>query len=513
MSSTVNSYDYSPYWLQTSNNKISGSNVTTTAPEASVSVFTDANQTGNTAAVSNSVLSDECDDGKDDGKISLWSGICAFGKGVVKSAVNTVTGILTDPKKLIATAATAALCVAFPPAGVALGVVGAVTGGISLAKSASTAYDVYKNGGTDAETKAAIQDAGAATLQIGLSVAGTKASFNAMKGTAGSALNNLSKNGKVGFNKDTASAFIKDVKTGGRAGGGEGYLGTRAALNVKNNIDNKGVIKGIQKSAGEAFDKVKTTMTNRAAQKEYNKYEKMDEAGQKDFLKEMSDDIDKAKTKQADAQKAVDALKKQGAEAESASAELKAELETATNELKIADKNLAKAEARQTNFENAKTTTNTVQSKYEAAKKAAEDAQKAIDKATENGGKATEAQLEALNKAQAELKTAKADARLTSSNPAKYYTQSFSTVAKNANYNSGFGALTTPVATVNGITNSEDMTLEIAQQNAALKNTTFGSATVSSNRTINTQFEHRDYAAIAEQANADVMKTLNYYGY
>lgn len=519
MSTTVNGYDYSPYWLQTSNNTVTGSDVTTNAPQASVSVFADAGQTQSAAGTNNFILSDKCDDGKDDGKITLWSGICAFGKGVAKSALNTVVGIFTDPKKAIATVATAALCVAFPPAGVALGVVGAVTGGASLISSAKTAYNVYKNGGTDAETKAAIQDAGAATLQIGLSIAGTRASFKAMKGTSGSALNQLAKDAaesgtKAGF-RATAKAFWKDVRTGGKGNGGEGYLGTRALDTVKTNWktarnEGNGIIKSagktISKSVEQAGQKISDARMQRRAQKEWNKFDKADDAGKQQIVDNMDKQMTDAKAKVTEAERNLAKVKGESGVTE-------AEIQAAEARLKGAETNVKNLETFRQAVDDAGMKTIETQSKLETAKSNLTEAQKAVDNASKNGGKPTEVQLKALSDAESALKGAKANARLTSSNPIKYYGQQFANKAGEAGYTSGFGALTTPVTVANAITNADDMTLETAQYNAAQGNATFGSVTSSQGRTFNTQFEHRDYAAIAEQANADVMRTLNYYAY
>ena len=70
-------------------------------PLVRMKVFLQAIKTPLNLWQAGSVLSDKCDDGSDDGKLSVGSAICAFGKGILKSAFNTVKDILTDPKNFL----------------------------------------------------------------------------------------------------------------------------------------------------------------------------------------------------------------------------------------------------------------------------------------------------------------------------------------------------------------------------------------------------------------------------
>lgn len=132
------------------------------------------------------------EDGKDDGKISLWSKIKNFGKGCLKF----VTGMFTDEKGDfsiwqtlksvgIITAAVAvsiasygtAAAPALAAAGVALGV---TTGGYKVVKGAINASKAK----TDAEAEAAWQDIGLGATTVGVSVAGAKGAMSSVNGTA-----------------------------------------------------------------------------------------------------------------------------------------------------------------------------------------------------------------------------------------------------------------------------------------------------------------------------------------
>ena len=171
-----------------------------------------------------------CTDGKNDGKIGFFSAIGNIFKGAAKMVVNTVKDIVTNPAKLLGAVATAALCVVFPPAGLALAGIGIVSGGAKVIGGISKAM----NAKTDAEAKAAFQDIGAGGLTVGLSVAGAKASVKSMG--AGSAvgqklgvldksgniqkvkLSNVFKNSKNKFKpvegmKDFGKAMLEDAKS------------------------------------------------------------------------------------------------------------------------------------------------------------------------------------------------------------------------------------------------------------------------------------------------------------
>ena len=158
---------------------------------------------------------------EDDGKIGFWKGVGNFFKGAAKAVVNTVKGVLTDPKKLLLTAGAIALSIACPPAGVALAVAGGVAGAVTVGKG------VYKaaTATTDAEAEAAFQEMGGGALQVGLSVVGAKAGIKAMKGVEGSAMSSA-----TGL-KGNVTAYIKDAKAS--ITGGNGYNGVGVVKNIK----------------------------------------------------------------------------------------------------------------------------------------------------------------------------------------------------------------------------------------------------------------------------------------
>lgn len=245
------SYEYTPDWMF--ENKAMGDigdNVQMNSTEnSSASSGTSVN------TVEKGTLVSGCSDGKNDGRIGIGSAICNTLWGAVKSVGNTVKDIVTDPKKALVAAATTAVCIAFPPAAVAVGVVGAVTGVVSGAKAVGRAIDLYQNAdgtATDAEAKAAFQDLGASALQVGLSAVAVKGGLSAMKSTQGSAMAELAAKGKStglkGFG-ETVKAYAKDTVTGGRGfqegtlkinTANAGYKGTQMWGTVKGHMS-KGV--------------------------------------------------------------------------------------------------------------------------------------------------------------------------------------------------------------------------------------------------------------------------------
>ena len=171
-----------------------------------------------------------CTDGKNDGKIGFFSAIGNIFKGAVKSVVNPVKDIVTNPAKLLGAVATAALCVVFPPAGLALAGVGIATGAAKMIGGVANAMGSK----TDAEAKAAWQQVGEGGVVLGTSIVGAKASVKSMG--AGSAvgqklgvldksgniqkvkLSNVFKNSKNKFKpvegmKDFGKAMWKDAKS------------------------------------------------------------------------------------------------------------------------------------------------------------------------------------------------------------------------------------------------------------------------------------------------------------
>ncbi len=502
MSNTIN-VDHAAQWRLQNTTTTQASNVNS-ASGADESVFT-SNQNAVKPVQAGSVLSDKCDDGSDDGKLSVGSAICAFGKGILKSAFNTVKDILTDPKKLLITAATATVCVLFPPAAVALGAVGVATGVYGIGKSAVKAYQLYNDpNATDAEAKAAFQDMGGSALQTALSVFGMKGGLKAMKATKGSAMAELASKGKStgvkGFG-ETVKAYAKDTASGGRGfqegtfkinTSNAGYKGTQMYTNVKANINNAEgaglakVARGLGKSASDGYQNIKTTRVQRAAQKEYNKYETMDDAKKAEFTDNMNKNITEAQSKVADAQAKVNDLTKQLADAtDDVKPGIQKQLDAAKGELKTAQTGQAQIEAQNQAFENAKTATQQAKADYNKALDGAKDAmddlnnaQKAYKDALKGGDKV------AIETAKAELtsktaafddannvfKNAKTDYNLTSSNPITYNAQKFSNFAKDGGYSSGFGALTAPIANQNYKYNAQNSNSDRAAQEKYLNN-------------------------------------------
>ena len=104
-----------------------------------------------------------CTDGKNDGKIGFFSAIGNIFKGAVKSVVNTVKDIVTNPVKLLGAVATAAICFLCPPVGLALAGVGIATGAAKMIGGVANAMGAK----TDAEAKAAWQQVGEGGFQFG----------------------------------------------------------------------------------------------------------------------------------------------------------------------------------------------------------------------------------------------------------------------------------------------------------------------------------------------------------
>jgi len=211
-----------------------------------------------------------CKDGKDDGKIgfgeALWSGI----KGAAKTVVNTVKGILTDPKKLLLTAGAVALSVVCPPVGVALCAVGAVSGAVQIGQG----FQKANLAETDEQARMAFEDIGGGVLTVGVSVAGARTGLKAMKGVEGSAMSTAT--GLKGTAKAYGTDLVSSIK------GGAGYETTSLAARLGNtkigqNIKDADFSKGnrvsstkevAQKTYGEYKETIKTEFAERAASKE-----------------------------------------------------------------------------------------------------------------------------------------------------------------------------------------------------------------------------------------------------
>lgn len=120
----------------------------------------------------------KCTDGKDDGKIGIFSKIGNFFEGMAKTVVGSIRTLTTDRKKgakFVATAAVMAGLVAFGgPVGAAIagvvGLVGAAGLIINGVKDFVKATKVANQATTDAEAKAAYESMGSGTLQVGVGV-------------------------------------------------------------------------------------------------------------------------------------------------------------------------------------------------------------------------------------------------------------------------------------------------------------------------------------------------------
>lgn len=142
----------------------------------------------------------KCTDGKDDGKIGFFSALGNAVEGIGKGIWNGITGALGfgkdangkttwNPLKALGTIAIGAACIAFPAVGAIACGVGAVMGGVQVAKGASAAM----NAKTDAEAKAAWENMGEGGATVVGCVVGAKASVGAMKGASTAAIDDAIK--------------------------------------------------------------------------------------------------------------------------------------------------------------------------------------------------------------------------------------------------------------------------------------------------------------------------------
>jgi len=493
---TKTDYAYAPDWM------FGNSNANTVGDNLQVQSEAQVSSSGaDTTTESGSILSGKCDDGKDDGKIGIGSAIVSIGKGAWKSIGNTIVGIVTDPKKLLVTAGTIVACTLFPPLAVGLGVAGVVTGVISGGKAIGQAIDLYKNGGSDAEAKAAFEDIGASALQVGVSALGVKAGVKAMKATSGSAMSNVTKSSAKGIKgaiengKNTVKAFAEDTVTGGRGFtrvngklkinlDNAGYKGTQMYTSVKNNIHNEGgVIKGVKASASQAKTKLAEAKTAKAAQKEYSRYKDANAETQAKMDADIKDykSVSEAQSSLKAAEGRVSELNKQLANAadDAAKQGIQEQLKAARADLKAAKTDLSNAQYKQA-FENAKVEAPKLEAAKTQAKAELDAAQKTYDSAVKAGDKA---QIQTAKAELAQAKTAYSNARANlnsaSSNFILRGTARYSKFAKSAHYTS-FGTLTAPIG--NELKNTNKISnYDLAQYEAQLKaaNNSSGSGYVS----------------------------------
>lgn len=342
----------------------------------------------------------ECTDGKDDGKIGILEGIGSFFKGIGKAVVNTVTSIVTDPGKLLLTAGAVAVGIIFPPAGVAMAVGAGIAGAVQVGKGI---YGVA-TAETDAEAKAACENMGAGTLQVGLSVVGAKAGLKAMKGTSGSAMNALSKSAKSGVKPtftQKAGAFMKDTVTGGRgasydglgsigkawtnaADDAGGYLLTKGVSKLSGNISDKGFIKGTGETLSSAKNAYKEAKVQRQANKEVAKHNKE----MSKYQKEIDDLTSKLENKKLS----------------------QAAREQLEDQLRIAKNNKTIAEAKYAKYANEiSNKMKNATDEFNAAKRKNDLAEKVTQKAKNSGKELSETAKQRIQKVQADYKKAKAN--------------------------------------------------------------------------------------------------------
>lgn len=256
-------------------------------------------------------------DGKDDGKIGFFGAVGSFFKGAVKSVVNGVKDIVTDPKKLLLAAGCVALSIAFPPAGVALAVAGGIGGAVQVGKGVYNAATAT----TDAEAEAAFEDMGGGAVQVGLSVAGAKAGLQSCGETTAALAAERGEGitGALAKAQDVGKSFLNDtvdsVKNNGGSfgrnlvkdvGEGEGITGKFKAIGkatketyedstLKTNIDENGVLKGTGKSIQDKY--------NNLREAGYKKYQNQAETAEEGIQKASG------KIKSADAQAVIDEYK------------------------------------------------------------------------------------------------------------------------------------------------------------------------------------------------------------
>lgn len=189
-------------------------------------------------------------DGKDDGKIGFFEKIGSFIGGAVKSVGNAVKDILTDPGKLLKTAAIVGACfipVVGPIIAGGLAVVGAVKGVQTIAQGAQMAAAAE----TDEQARMAWENMGAGTLQVGLCAV---PAGKALRGAAGAVKNGITavKNagGIVAATKgavstagqaiSTTRSALQGANTMAQSAGGWGAVTRNTISNVKTAAQNAG---------------------------------------------------------------------------------------------------------------------------------------------------------------------------------------------------------------------------------------------------------------------------------
>lgn len=136
-----------------------------------------------------------CTDGKDDGKVGLFSAIGNTVEGAGKTIVNMAKGAISHPFKTAAMIGACCIPVVGPVIAGGLATYGLYKGATTVMNGVSVAL----NATSDAEAKDAWENIGEGTLTAGVSAVGLKASAGALKSqvTGGSTTVNALKNAKA----------------------------------------------------------------------------------------------------------------------------------------------------------------------------------------------------------------------------------------------------------------------------------------------------------------------------
>lgn len=202
-----------------------------TAQQDDASIMTSSQTTGST---------NSCTDGKDDGKIGLFSAIGNMFQGAAKGIINGVKGMFTNKDgkfsilKTLGTVALGATCIAFPAAGLVLCGIGAVAGGVKLGTGV---YKVF-NAKTDAEAKDAWEQVGDGGLTLAGSIIGAKASYGAMKSSSTAGLQGLDDAAATEAIAQGKTSAMSQLESDASVTQKLAALGKDAVSSTKNNFNN-----------------------------------------------------------------------------------------------------------------------------------------------------------------------------------------------------------------------------------------------------------------------------------
>ena len=246
------------------------------APKVSTdSIISKKDDSANTEDVTLEELesANKCTDSKDDGKVGFFSAAGNIIKGAAKNAVSAVKGCFTDkngnfsPLKTLSTVAMGAACVAFPAVGMVACGIGAVSGGLSMAKGVATAL----NATTDAEAKDAWEQVGAGGLTLATSVVGAKASFGAVKNSSTAGLAGLDDAAAAIAKSEGKTSILSQLDDTATIGQKASALGKDMLSSTSNGLKNAKAAVGetlntIKEKAPENPFKKKTTTAETGAE-------------------------------------------------------------------------------------------------------------------------------------------------------------------------------------------------------------------------------------------------------